>query len=177
MKPAIKWSRTVRIWVLFFAVSGCSLFATRPVQEMSDTSAAIKAAREVQADVLAPELYRQANEWYLKAKNEYRLKNFREARGYANKSRAFAEEAEFLALRGGAQREDISVPEPVMPPKAKEEFQKPEGINQEDYENVMKEREQKEAAKKQALQQSDSNSNPTISPPSQTPVYPPPKKK
>ena len=96
--------------------AGCSLTATRPVQEMSDTTAAIRAAREVQAQTLAPELYRQSNEWFLRARREYRLKNFREAKEYADRARLFAEQAEFEAVRNGAARESLNVPPPPPPP-------------------------------------------------------------
>ena len=71
---------------------------------MADTSAALKAAREVQAETLAPELFRQAGEWFFKAKKEYRLKNFDLAALYADKARTFAEAAEFESVRSGAQR-------------------------------------------------------------------------
>jgi hypothetical protein len=96
------------------AGAGCSLLATRPYQDMSDTAAALRAAREVQADVLAPELYRQAGEWFFKAKHEYKFKNFELARKYATKARIFAEDAEFEAIRNGGNRsstsEDLSDP-------------------------------------------------------------------
>lgn len=88
----------------------CSVLATRPVQEMSDTQAAIKAAREVQADTLAPELYRQSTEWFFKAKSEYKLKNFANAKTYSAKARKFAEQAEFEAIRNGASRVDVDAP-------------------------------------------------------------------
>jgi hypothetical protein len=84
--------------------AACSLVATRPVQEMSDTAAALRAAREVQADVLAPELYRQAGEWFFKAKHEYKFKNFDLAREYAAKARTLAEDAEFEAVKNGGNR-------------------------------------------------------------------------
>jgi len=77
----------------FLLLNACSLTETRPVQDMSDTVSALRAAREVQADVLAPELYRQANEWFFKAKHEYRIKNFADARAYASKARRFAEQS------------------------------------------------------------------------------------
>jgi hypothetical protein len=80
---------------------------------MSDTSSAIRAAREVQADTLAPELYRQANEWFFKAKNEYKLKNFSEAREYADKARRYAENAEFEAIRGGGNRTEAVTTDPL----------------------------------------------------------------
>jgi hypothetical protein len=88
----------------FLAMPSCSLVATRPVQEMSDANAALKAAVEVQADTLAPELYRQAREWFFKARQEYQLKNFYEAKDLAERSRRFAERAEFEAIRNGAAR-------------------------------------------------------------------------
>ncbi len=87
-------------------LGGCSLFATRPVQEMSDTAAALRAAREVQADVLAPDLFRQSNEWFLKARHDYKLKNFKTAREFAEKARGLAEQAEFEALKSGALRSE-----------------------------------------------------------------------
>lgn len=86
----------------------------RPVQEMSDTAAAIRAAREVQADTLAPELYRQANEWFFKAKHEYKFKNFDLAETYSSKARVFAEDAEFEAIRNGGNRTgDVATSDPL----------------------------------------------------------------
>jgi hypothetical protein len=87
-------------------LGGCALFATRPVQEMSNTSAAMRAAKEVQADTLAPELFRQANEWFFKARAQYKFKNFQEAHEYATKARVLAEQAEFEAIRNGGVRSD-----------------------------------------------------------------------
>ena len=92
---------------------------TRPVQEMSDTVAAIRAAREVQADILAPELFRQSTEWFIKAKREYRFKNFRDAKIFADRSRKFAEHAEFESRKSGGTPGDASGVDPtaeVAPP-------------------------------------------------------------
>ncbi|MEO5968563.1 MAG: DUF4398 domain-containing protein [Bdellovibrionia bacterium] len=91
----------------------CSLFTTRPVQDMSQTSAALRAAKEVQADVLAPELFRQASEFFFKAKREYKFKNFNFATIYAQKARRLAEEAEFESLRNGGNRTSEQVPDPL----------------------------------------------------------------
>ena len=92
---------------------------------MSDTVAALKAAKEVQADTLAPELYRQATEWFFRAKREYKFKNFREAFDYARKARLFAEEAEFFAIRGGGNRASAAGSDPLTegppPPPVMEE--------------------------------------------------------
>jgi hypothetical protein len=76
---------------------------------MSFTSAAIRASREVQADTLAPELFRQSNEWFFQAKREYKFKNFKLAKKYADKARFLAEQAEFEALRNGGIRSDQSM--------------------------------------------------------------------
>lgn len=102
----------------FFALfcillSGCSILHTRPVQLMSDTAAAIRAAREVQADTLAPDYFRQANEWFFRAKNEYRLKNFKFAKENAEKARLYAEQAEFIAIQSGGSRTELPILDPL----------------------------------------------------------------
>lgn len=136
---------------MLLGLSSCSLLATRPLQEMSFSSAAIRAAKEVQADTLAPEYFRQSNEWFSRAKREYKLKNFLLARESANKARYYAERAEFEALRGGGVRnEQGSGPDPLgkdpmaeegaaLAPKHPDENPKHEypvssGIPAEDYE-------------------------------------------
>ncbi len=85
----------------------CSIIAIRPIQLMSDTHEAIRAAQEVQADTLAPELFRQATEWFFRAKREYKFKNFYLAKEYAEKARRLAEQAEYESLRNGAIRTEI----------------------------------------------------------------------
>ena len=101
-----------RALFLFFAltISGCSLFHDRPIQLMSETGAALKAAREVSADSLAPEKFRLANEAYFRAQNEYRLKNFAVAEKYARRARRLAEASEFDALRQGSARTSLLPP-------------------------------------------------------------------
>ena len=94
-------------------LAGCSIFATRPVQEMSYGLASIKAAKEVQADVYAPELFRLANEWFFKAKNEYKFKNFELAKEYAEQARKLAEQAEFESIRSGATRSELAPEAPT----------------------------------------------------------------
>ena len=81
--------------------------AVRPAQEMSNMEVSIKAAKEVNADVLAPELFRSAQESSLLARREYRYKNFQAAKKYADQARIFAEHAEFEALRNGAKRDAL----------------------------------------------------------------------
>ena len=67
----------------------------------------LKAAKEVNADVLAPELYRSAQETAIKARREFRFKNFEIAKKYADQGRVYAERAEFESLRNGAKREAV----------------------------------------------------------------------
>src|SRR6478735_7769255 len=112
MKPA---SAPLLIGLLSVTGAACSIFSTRPVQEMNDTSSAIRAAREVQADTLAPELFRQANEWFFRAKHEYKFKNFNMAKSYSDKARLFAEDAEFEAIRNGGNRSETAVSDPLAP--------------------------------------------------------------
>lgn len=68
---------------------------------------AIRSAKEVGADNLSPDLYRNATEYSLKARKEYRLKNFQSAKQYADQARDFAEKAEFDSIRNGGKRETI----------------------------------------------------------------------
>lgn len=110
---------------------------------MADASAAIKAAREVGAHDRVPELYQQAVETFTKATAEYRFKNFQQARELTIKARRYAEEAEFEAIRAGAERNpelnnvDPAIgdhqftPDPVSPP---DEYATPTGTPADDYE-------------------------------------------
>lgn len=97
-------------------LGGCSIFYGRPTQEMSDTQAAMRAAKEVQADTLAPELYREAGDWWLRAKHEYKLKNFSLAHEYAEKARTLAEQSEFESIRAGGVREEPPDPMALKTP-------------------------------------------------------------
>lgn len=96
---------------------GCSIFYTRPTQDMADTQAAMRAAKEVQADTLAPEVYREASDWWIKAKREYKLKNFSMAHDFAERARRLAEQAEFESIRAGGVREEP--PDPLAAPTRK----------------------------------------------------------
>ncbi len=107
------------LWIPILGLSACtSLTTTRPVQEMSDTAAALRAAREVQADSLAPELFRQARELYFRARREYKFKNFKEAQTLSRKARIFAERSEFEAVLNGGNRVSAA-PDPLAEPAIK----------------------------------------------------------
>ncbi len=75
----------------------------------------IRAAKEVNADTLAPELYRMSNEVGLQARQAYRLKNFKAAKKLADEARNYAERAEFEAIRNGAKR-DLVPSDPLSDP-------------------------------------------------------------
>ena len=102
------------------------MLATRPIQEMSDTAAAIRSAKEVGSDVQSPEFYRLANEWFFKAKHEYKFKNFNEARAFTIKARRYAELAEFDSVRHGAVRgEGTNIKDPMEGPSEPSENSPP----------------------------------------------------
>jgi hypothetical protein len=108
-------------------LASCSLMKDRPVQLMSDTAAALRAAKEVSADTLAPELYRRATDAYFRANNEYRFKNFASAEAYASRAKKLAEEAEFEALKQGSNRSSLLPPDEPPPPAAITPVQPPSG--------------------------------------------------
>ena len=74
------------------------MWETRPAQEMLNMEVSIRAAKEVSADTLAPELYRLATETALSARREYRLKNFKEAKELSNQAREKEKKAVGLYL-------------------------------------------------------------------------------
>jgi hypothetical protein len=149
--------------VALLTVASCALTATRPVQEMSDTGAAIRAAKEVQADTLAPELYRQANEWFLKARKEYKFKNFSFAQQYAVRARKFAEQAEYESIKNGGTRSEAPADQPAAaaPAPAPNEYPAPQGTPAESYEQRKAE---DEAARKAAEQASRPSPAPSENP-------------
>lgn len=88
---------------------GCSLAATRPIQEMSNAEVAIRAARDLNADSLVPDIFRAANDAFYKAKRDFRLKDFENSKKHALRATRLAEQAEFEAYRlGGATPEAAS---------------------------------------------------------------------
>lgn len=113
--------RSCLLAFLVGVVVACSVTTTRPLQEMADTDAAVRAAREVNAVSLAPELFRQATENHEKAKREYRLKNFHQAKALAQVARDFAEKAEYEAIRAGGER--AAIPEDPFAEDADPEVQ------------------------------------------------------
>lgn len=79
---------------------------------------AIKASKEVGADVLAPELYRLSTELAQQSRKEYRYKNFMQAKELASRARVYAEKAEFESIRNGGKREAVPQ-DPLAEPSSK----------------------------------------------------------
>lgn len=77
----------------------CGIATTRPKLEMSLAQSAFLAAKEAKADELAPNLYRKAEIYYIKAKSNYRRKYFDKAKKYASLSQKFSEQAELKAVK------------------------------------------------------------------------------
>ena len=84
---------------LLLILGACGLATTRPKVEMSLAQAAFMAAKESGADVHAPNTYRKAEDYYLKAKSAYRRKYFNKAQEYALLSKKYSEQAEYQAVR------------------------------------------------------------------------------
>ena len=78
---------------------GCGLAQTRPKLEMSLAQSAFLAAKETEAFEHTPNLYRQAEIYYLRAASAYKRKYFNKAKQYAIISRKFSEKAEFNTKR------------------------------------------------------------------------------
>ena len=81
------------VFFLFFAA--CS---HRPIEELSFADIAVKSAQKAKADALAPDLYRKAENLYLRAKRDFNEGYFDSSRTYSNEARIAAEQAEFQAL-------------------------------------------------------------------------------
>lgn len=85
--------------LVLFILGACGLTTTRPKIEMSLAQAAFMAAKESGADVHASNLFRKAEDYYLKAKSAYRRKYFNKAQEYALLSKKYSEQAEYSAVR------------------------------------------------------------------------------
>lgn len=85
--------------IFLLILSACGLATTRPKMEMSMAQVAFMAAKESQADIKAPGLYRKAEYYYLKAKSSYKRKYFNKAQQYALLSKKYSERAEYVAIR------------------------------------------------------------------------------
>lgn len=91
--------KTLVITFLLITLGACGLATTRPKYEMAMAQTAFLAARDANAQTLAPGFFRKAEFYYLKAKSSYKRKNFNKAQQYATLSQKFSEKAEAVAIR------------------------------------------------------------------------------
>jgi hypothetical protein len=87
------------VFAFLIFLSACGLATTRPKLEMRMAQSAFVAAKQSEAQTLAPGLYRKAEFYYLKAKSSYRRKYFNKAKQYAVLSKKFSEKAEYISIR------------------------------------------------------------------------------
>jgi len=99
--------------LLFLGVTACH---PRPLDDMILADVALKAAQKVKAEVLAPDTYRKAENFYLRAKKDYNEGYFDSAKKFANQARQTAEQAEYQSvvkqteLKGGMVEPESSSP-------------------------------------------------------------------
>jgi len=100
----------------------------RPVEDMVLADVALKAAQKVKADVLAPDVFRKAENFYLRAKKDYHEGYFDSAKKFAHEARQTAEQAEYRALvkqtelKGGGGIESTAPPAPESQPTDENDF-------------------------------------------------------
>src|SRR5688500_4965944 len=89
--------RTSLFWgaLSLFALGACT---HRPIEELVLADVAVKSAQKVKADALAPDAYRKAENYYLRAKKDFADGYYDSSRKYANDARLLAEQAEYRAL-------------------------------------------------------------------------------
>lgn len=80
---------------LSLSLLGCQ---HRPIQELVLADVAVKAASKVKADALAPDMYRKAENTYLRAKRDFEEGYYDSCRKFANDARILAEKAEYAAI-------------------------------------------------------------------------------
>jgi hypothetical protein len=94
----------------------------RPVEDLALADVAIRAAQKVKADALAPDTYRQAENYYLRAKRDFADGYYDSCKKYANDARMLAEQAEYKSLlkqsqlKGKPEDEAASPQSDLSPP-------------------------------------------------------------
>jgi hypothetical protein len=81
----------------------------RPTEDLVLADVALRAAQKVKADALAPDLYRKAENFFLRAKKDYGEGYYDSCRKFSNQARMLAEQAEFSALKKQSQLKDKAV--------------------------------------------------------------------
>jgi hypothetical protein len=103
-KTALAFSLAV---FLFFPA--CAMIESRPVKQLAYAEAAYQAALLANSDTnpdSAP-IFQLAKDQLARARSFYRLKNFKQARTLAVRSRRLSEEAEWKALKGNSNSQGV----------------------------------------------------------------------
>lgn len=97
------------LFLIPFLGTGCH---PRPVEDLALADVAVKAAQKVKADALAPDAFRKAENFYLRAKQDYKEGYFDSAKKFANQARIAAEQAEYKSLLKQSQVKGRAEDEP-----------------------------------------------------------------
>lgn len=95
--------RNSLIIVFFLLFAGCQ---HKPIEQLVFADAAIKAAQKAKADSLAPDLFRKAENYFLRAKTDYEEGYFDSCYKFANEARLAAEQAEYQSLLKQSKAKD-----------------------------------------------------------------------
>jgi hypothetical protein len=100
----LKTAKALSLAVFCFLASGCAAFHSRPIKQMAYAESAYQAALSAGADSNPDtiSIFQLARDQLARARSYYRLKNFKNARFLAVKSRRLSEEAEWKAMRGNS---------------------------------------------------------------------------
>ncbi len=89
----------VRIAGLIFLLQACSSLEKKPKLELLLAQTTLLVARDLRAMEYAKIEYSQAERYFIRAREAYRLKEFEKAKILSLKALSFAEKAEFKALK------------------------------------------------------------------------------
>lgn len=88
----------------------------RPTEDLVLADVALRAAHKVKADALSPDLYRKAENHFLRAKKDYADGYYDSCKKNANNARMLAEQAEYGSLRKQTQLRDRPGDDDFAPP-------------------------------------------------------------
>lgn len=111
----------------YFLLVGLVSCHPRPVEDLALADVAVKSAQRAKADSLAPDTFRKAENFYLKAKKDFSDGYFESCRKNADEARRLAEQSEYQALkkqnqiRGGPTGSEFSPSfDSPLPPEGNE---------------------------------------------------------
>lgn len=87
----------------------------RPTEDLALADVALRAAQKVKSDAFAPDLYRKAENYFLRAKKDYSDGYYESCRKFANDSRMLSEQAEYKSLQKQTQLKDRPAEESSAP--------------------------------------------------------------